>query len=310
MKIIDLHQDFMSHLRFQKEWGQTEQTSIAQLRGAGVSLVHATAFPLPKDDNHCGSDVNSLITEELEMYQELAVKEDLQLIRTTADLESKKLQMLLHIEGLNTFSGTAVDWELLDKWLQLGVRSIGTHWNVDNQLGAGTLNTKDGLTELGKEMVSYIEQNNLLLDLAHMGRQTFMDASAISTRPLYVSHGNADALCSNVRNYTDVQLKIIAQSGGVVGVFFANTFVVSKDKVGTIDDVVAHIAYIKDLIGIDHIALGSDFGGIISGTVSGLAAVAEFPRLYERLCYFGFNEEEIEKVFSGNAERIIRSHLG
>jgi membrane dipeptidase len=310
MKIFDLHQDFMSHQRFQAEWNQSEQTSIAQLRAAGVSLVNVTAFPLPAKDNHCDPVVNQLITEELEMYQALAIQEDIRLVKTAADLEDPRLKMLLHLEGLNAFTGTEVDWKQLAAWVATGVRSIGTHWNVDNQLGGGTLSPEAGLTELGAEVVTYIEQSNLLLDLAHMSRQTFMDTAALATRPLYVSHGNADALCNNIRNYTDQQLQMIGESGGVIGVFFANTFVVGSGKQGTINDVVAHITYIVDRIGINHVALGSDFGGIISGIVTDLVAVTDYQNLYEKLVTQGFSEQDIEKVSWRNAERIIKHQLG
>jgi membrane dipeptidase len=243
------------------------------------------------------------------MYVELAAAEGIQLVATTADLESPKLKMLLHLEGLNAFTGTTADWKQLDEWVSVGVRSIGTHWNVDNHLGGGTLSPEAGLTELGAEVITYVEQNNLLLDLAHMSRQTFMDAAALATRPLYVSHGNVDALCSNVRNYTDEQLQMIALSGGVIGVFFANTFVVGADKQGTIEDVVAHIAYIRDLIGIDYVALGSDFGGIVSGTVTGLESVADYPNLFKKLIENGFSGQDIEKVSWMNAKRIIQQQL-
>jgi membrane dipeptidase len=309
MNIIDLHQDFMSHQRFQTQWEQSEQTSITQLCKSNVSLFVATAFPLPINDDHYDVSVPALITEELEMYHELADSEDIQLVRTAIDLDSDRLKMLLHLEGLNVFDGSTAAWSQLEQWVAMGVRSVGTHWNLDNQLGAGTLNPAGGLTELGGAVVKFLEQNSLVFDMAHMGRQTFMDAAAIATRPLYVSHGNADVICSNVRNYTDEQLNMIAVSGGVMGVFFANTFVTGKDKKGTVDDVVNHILYIKNLIGIDHIALGSDFGGIVSGTIEDLRSAADFPNLYQALFLRGLSETEIEKIFWQNAERILRIHI-
>jgi len=310
MKIFDLHQDFMAHIRFRSEWDQEEQTSITQLRASDVSLLCATAFPLHLNDNHCDPVVNELITQELQMYKDLAQKEGILLVDKAKDLTDERLKMLLHLEGLNAFSGTIADWQRLELWISMGVRSIGTHWNVDNQLGGGTLTVTDGLTDLGLEVITCIEKSNLLLDLAHMGRQSFIDAAEIVTKPLYISHGNADALCSNVRNYTDAQLKQIGASGGVIGVFFANKFVVGDNKKGTVADVVNHITYIKDLIGIDHVALGSDFGGIATGTVDGLASVSQYPILLTALSQAGYTQEEQEKICWRNAERVIGEHLG
>jgi membrane dipeptidase len=259
MKLFDLHQDLLTHLRFGKQFGQSTQTSFESIKASSIDLVVATAFPCPPTDDQYHDSVPSLITEELELYQEfLKANPDWKLVETASDLLSDKQKIVLHLEGLNVFDGSVAAWKQLEQWRGLGVRSIGTHWNVNNKLGGGTLQPTVGITALGREVIHYLEQNNLVFDLAHMSRQGFMDAAAITTRPLYVSHGNVDALCSNARNYTDDQLRLIAETNGVIGVFFANTFVVGRGTVGTIDNVLDHIRYIRDCIGIEHIAIGTD----------------------------------------------------
>ena len=311
MKLFDLHQDLMTHVRFGKKFGQSPQTSFESIRNSPIDLVVATAFPCPPLDDQYHDTVPSLITEELELYQNF-IKEntDWKLIQVGNDLLIDQQKILLHIEGLNVFDGSDASWDQLDHWRQLGVRSVGTHWNVENKLGGGTLQPTVGLTDLGKEMISYLEQNNLVFDLAHMSRQGFIDVAAIATRPLYVSHGNVDALCQNVRNYTDDQLRLIAESNGVIGVFLANTFVVGKERVGTIADVIAHINYIRDLIGIQHIAIGSDLGGIISGGIVGLEHVDQLGNLESALLRADYTPAAIEAIFYKNALRVLQTHLG
>lgn len=310
MKIFDLHQDLMTHIRFRDEMGQYKQTDFSMLEGSEVDLVVATAFPLPKNDYHLSPGVNALITEELQMYKDfVALSDRWALVKNSADFMSGRKKLILHLEGLNVFDDEEESWQQLDDWVAQGVRSIGTHWNIDNQLGAGTLNENGGLTELGLEVIKYLEKNKIVFDLAHIGRGAFFDAAEAVNRPLYVSHGNVDALCPNIRNYTDEQLNIIAKSGGVIGVFFANTFVVGKDKVGSIENLVEHIDYLKNLIGIEHIALGSDFGGIISGSLTGLSSVEDYSNLEKILKNNGYSEDEVSLIFSKNAERVLQDHL-
>jgi membrane dipeptidase len=94
-----------------------------------------------------------------------------------------------------------------------------------------------------------------------------------------------------------------------MGVFFAKTFVTGKESTGSIENLIDHIDYIKKLVGIRHIALGSDFGGIISGTLEGLGSVHDFPTLVVRLEARGYTNDEIEAICFNNAARVLASHL-
>jgi len=311
MKTYDLHQDLMTHLRFADVLGQSHQTSFADIAASDIDLVIATAFPFPPGDDQYHESVPTLITEELGMYRDfLAQHDNWQLVRTASDLDSFKQKIILHLEGLNVFDGSPVAWAQLRSWVQSGVRSIGTHWNVENSLGGGTLQPESPLTDLGREMISFLEQHNMLFDLAHMGRQSFADAVQLTNRPLYVSHGNADAVCPNVRNYTDGQLRQIAETDGVIGVFFAGRFVGGKEEANQIEDVIAHITHMRDLIGVRHIAIGTDLGGIVSQSVTDLNCVNDVPNLYSALRAANYSESDIELIAWKNADRVLRAHLG
>lgn len=311
MKIIDLHQDLMLHMQSREKYQQSEQTSWAMIESSLLDLVVATAFPDPVSGDQADPAAVSLINEDIARYQEFLIKNQTswQLVKSKDDLGSKKKKLILHIEGLNTFTGTSGDWQQLEDWYQVGIRSVGMHWNIDNALGGGTNSPALPITSLGLEVLSWIESKNIILDLAHAGRQTFFDIAKNTTRPLYVSHGNIDRLCPSVRNYTDEQLQLIAKSDGVIGVFFAKTFVTGKELLGGIDNLIDHIDYIKKLVGIRHVALGSDFGGIISGTLDGLASVDDLSNLLVQLKDRGYSDAEVESICFGNALRILLAHL-
>jgi membrane dipeptidase len=148
----------------------------------------------------------------------------------------------------------------------------------------------------------------MIVDFAHMNAPTFADALRVVRGPIIVSHGNAAACCPNPRNYSDEQLRSIAERGGVVGVFFAKTFVTGAQP-AVIADVVRHIDHLRKVMGEDHIALGTDFGGIITGTVAGLDAVACLPALWDALAAHGYTDAQLEKIAYRNAARVLREIL-
>lgn len=294
-----------------KKYHQNEQTSWEMIESSPVELVVATAFPDPESGNQQDPHVSALITADIKRYSDFVEQNQTnwQLVRTVTDLDSPKRKLLLHIEGLNTFTGSTGDWQQLEDWYGYGVRSVGMHWNIDNALGGGTNSPAVPFMLLGEDVLRWIESHNIVLDLAHAGRQTFFDIAKFTSRPLYVSHGNVDALCPSVRNYTDEQLQLIKVSNGVIGVFFAKTFVTGRDVSGSIDNLLDHIDYLKECIGIRHIALGSDFGGIISGNLEGLSSVEDFPHLVEGLEARGYTSEDIAAICFQNAKRVLSVHL-
>jgi membrane dipeptidase len=115
-----------------------------------------------------------------------------------------------------------------------------------------------------------------------MNEKTFWDAKKIVTRPILVSHGNARALCDSPRNYNDEQLRAIGETDGVIGLFLSKKFLTKNDTVN-IDGVIAHITHIISVAGERAIALGSDFGGIVSGFSEGLTCVSELEAFIDTL---------------------------
>jgi len=240
---------------------------------------------------------------------------DFRIIRNRSDfdaLDASKSSiatgLIIHIEGLNTFEDTAKCWSRLETFYDKGLRSIGMTWSKANSLGGGDEDPDQGLTDLGKKLITWANDRGVLIDCAHMSEKSFFDVAACTKAPLFVSHGNARALCDIPRNYSDEQLRRIGESGGLIGVFFANSCLVPQGM-STIDDVVRHIAHISDLIGIDYVAIGSDLGGLVLNIPEGLRRVEDLGNLAAALADKGFTHGEISKIFYQNAAAFLRKFL-
>lgn len=313
MSFIDLHQDLLSHINrrdlFPADQWQTNFELIAQNK---FNLVCATAFPVPSGENFFDPISNRMIEDEFLQYRKKATEPGWTLIQTATDVDrvvapGGPIGLLLHIEGLNVIDDDS--WDRLEHWYNIGWRSLGIVWNLTNPLGGGTTDPIQGLTPLGAKLIEWCTEKRMVIDFAHMNEPTFWDCAKMGDRPIYVSHGNCRALCDHVRNYTDEQLRAIAHSGGVIGVFCAKTYVTGKDKPGTIEHLLQHIRHILKVIGDDHIAFGTDFGGIVTGFLKDLESISALPRLLEVMRRAGIKEDTIEKICYKNAKRILKQHL-
>ncbi len=306
--IIDLHQDLILYVSRPELYKDTGQTSFEKLKNNNIKVTVVSAFVVPSDGDYKSDQMNGFIEKALKDYvmycdknpsfRIIKNKDDLNTVMSTEGL----CGLILHIEGLNTFN-EITGWDTLEQWYELGLRSIGPLWNINNPFGGGTLDPSLGLSELGKKLITWCEQKGVLFDFAHMNEKTFWNASQVVSRPIFVSHGNTSALCKNVRNYTDEQIKVIGESGGVIGVFFSKKFI-SADENPTIDDVLKHINHIVTVVGENAVAIGSDFGGITSGFAKKLESIDDVQNLITSLPY-----DIQSKISYENALRIIKAHL-
>ncbi len=314
--LIDLHQDLLLHIKERSLFDGNWQTDLSLNTRANVRAVVATAFPYIPGGDFFHSSVNDLIEDYIDKYNEITKEKgsDWKIILNVEDLkgsvlDSGKRGIIISVEGMNKFDGTAEDWNMLNRWHEKGLRSIGMLWNDSNSLGGGALEPGMGLTPLGEEVISWAESKGIIIDLAHMNRKTFRESLSVIKKPAFVSHANSDTLCPSERNCDDDQLKLVAESGGVVGVFCGVKFLETEKQKASIYSVVEHIKYIKNLIGVEHIGIGTDFGGLINGTPKGLSSVADIPDLWKALTEYDFSEKDIELISFGNAFRVFKSHL-
>ena len=142
----------------------------------------------------------------------------------------------------------------------------------------------------------------VLVDMSHAGEKSFYDALDISTKPIVCSHSSARALCDHPRNLTDDQMRALAAKGGVAQTTIYNGFL-CKDAQATILDVIAHLEHAIDVMGIDHVGLGTDFDG--DGGVPGLADSSELLNFTRQLLRKRYSDEDIQKIWGGNFLRVM-----
>lgn len=211
--------------------------------------------------------------------------------RQAAADTSLPLGVMLGIEGAQALEGRL---ENLDVLAQAGFRLFGLQHFFDNALGGSQHGVdKGGLTEFGKAVVKRLNQQSLIIDVAHSSQQTVRDVLAISDRPVVVSHTGVYGACQSARNWPDELMQAIARKGGLIGIGFWAGAVCDPSPEG----IARAVRYAVDLLGIDQVALGSDFNGAVATTfdVAGLSLVTS------ALVKEGFTDAQIAKIMGLNA---------
>ena len=230
--------------------------------------------------------------------------------QSTGDFGEGEITAIVHMEGAEAI---ADDLSNLADWYDRGLRSIGIVWSRPNAFAEGvpfrfpaSPDTGPGLTDAGRALVRACNELGILVDVSHLNERGFWDVAASSDRPIVATHSNAHALCASTRNLTDAQLDAVRDSGGVVGVNFAVTFLRedgmnSFDETG-LDEIVRHVDYLADRMGIDHVAFGSDFDGAV--VPAELGGVSGLPRLVDAL-RDRYEPDEVDRITHGNWLRVL-----
>jgi membrane dipeptidase len=163
-----------------------------------------------------------------------------------------------------------------------------------------------GLTAFGVEVLKLSNQLGIITDLAHSNDRTVMDVMERSALPPITSHTACAALCQVGRCMTDDQIKAMAQKGGVVGITFVREFLDNEPKkvANIVDRFVDHLCHVADLVGVEHVGIGSDFDGGVKNPV--IKDVTQFVEITRGMMARGFSEAEIQKIWSGNFLRVMK----
>ncbi len=205
----------------------------------------------------------------------------------------------LGIEGAHALDGNL---DNLDALYDAGIRMMAPTHFFDNDIGGSAHGVmKGGLTEKGKEMMRRMEGRRMIVDLAHASPQTFDDAITMATRPVVISHTGVKGTCDNTRNLSDEQLRAVAKNGGIVGIGFWDTATCGTDAKA----IARAIRYAVNIIGIEHVGLGSDYDGAITAPFDTTGVV----QITDALIAEGFSEAEIEKLMGGNVIRLLLETL-
>jgi len=226
--------------------------------------------------------------------------------------EAGTLAAVAHIEGAE-----AVDPALLalDVLHAAGLRSLGPVWSRPNAFAHGVPfaypsapDTGPGLTPAGTRLVRRCAELGIAVDLSHLNERGFWDVAKLDLAPLIASHSGAHAICPASRNLTDAQLDAIGASGGLVGVVYAVHFIRPDGAEATdtpLEAIAAHVRHVADRIGVEHVALGSDFDG--ADIPDALGDVAGLPRLLDAIRATGFSDAEMEQIAWANWRRVLEA---
>lgn len=237
-------------------------------------------------------------------------KENILLCRNISDyIEARNLNK---IAGFVTIEeGEAIEGNLdkLRYFKEQGVSLMTLTWNYENHIGYPNYQYKyqaNGLKSFGIEVVEEMNRLGMLIDVSHISDGGFWDVIKYSKDPIIASHSNARVSWNHSRNLTDEMIKALSNKGGVTGINFCNDFL-GNNEISSIADMVRHIKHIKNIGGIDCVALGSDFDGIENEVE--IKDASEMGNLAFALEKEGFTQNEIEKIFFRNGERIIKDVL-
>ncbi len=235
---------------------------------------------------------------------EASAPDGLRILRTRADLRSVLeeraagspiLGALLETEGAHPLEG---DLAKLQGLWDAGYRMIGLQHFFDNELGGSLHGTSDGgLTPFGRQVVAELDRREMIIDVAHSSEAVVRDVLSITRRPVVVSHTGMRGACDSARNIPDALMRRIADRGGLVGIGFWDGAVCDPSP----ESVVRSIRYAIDQLGVDHVALGSDYDGATQVAFD----VSEVAVLTHQMRRAGFSDDEIRKVMGENAVRLF-----
>ncbi len=229
------------------------------------------------------------------------------------------MALTFDIEGMGSLNG---DLSMVEMYYRLGVRQMLIAYNLNNDAGGGCHDQDKGLTDFGRAVVREMNRVGMVVDCAHSGIKSGLEAMKLSTKPCIFSHANARALQDHERNITDEQIKAVAATGGVVGVNGLSLFL--GDGAPTVASLVAHIDHMVKLVGTDHVGIGLDYDPTTSGPVLDEATSAKywparqypasikdeflppsiFPQVGEQLRSLRYTESSIRAIMSGNFMRV------
>lgn len=315
---LDTHCDTPMFFPQGVDFGSRDPRILVDLHKMSEGHQDATIMvcylPQPQQDETFSSkvdfDVNGpteyadLIFDKIETIVEQN-KQYLAIARTPADLYANKQQgrksIMLGIEN-----GLALDGHLdrLQHFAQRGIVYMTLCHNGDNDIcdSARGNHTHNGISSFGQQVVREMNRLGILVDLSHAGEKSFYDALELSSQPIVCSHSSCRALCDHPRNLTDEQMRALAAKGGVMQITMYNGFLV-KDGEATVLDALRHLAHAIEVMGIDHVGIGTDFDG--DGGVRGMANSSELLNFTRLLLARGYSEQDIEKIWGGNFLRVM-----
>lgn len=306
--IVDGHCDTIKKA-FEENISIDDTQLSFNLTDAKLPMIQMMAIYISPEEANEGFDIATKIIKKLDDEKD-KLKNRIVQIYSSKDIEKVNNNQVGLILATENGSVIQENLENVDKLYEAGVRMMSIVWNNKNELASGAMEKEDeGLTELGIEFVKYLNQKNILVDVSHGSVKTFWDTSKISSKPIVASHSCVYNLCHHPRNLQDEQIKQIAKMNGIIGIAFCSSFL-SENNIADISKVIEHIKYIKNLVGIDYVGIGSDFDGLEKEHIlNDMKGIKDITNLIDGLKAEGFCHREIEKVLGDNWIRVLKDNI-
>ena len=215
-------------------------------------------------------------------------------------MEGKKAIML----GIENGYAIGKDISNVERFRKRGVVYMTLCHNGNNDICGSARDNAEGLgvSAFGEDVIKEMNRVGMMVDISHAGEKSFYDALELSTKPIVASHSSARALCDHPRNLTDAQLKALAAKGGVAQVTLYDGFL-RKEGHATIKDAINHLNHMVNIMGIEHVGIGTDFDG--DGGITGCASASELINFTRQLLLERYSEESIRLIWGGNFLRVM-----
>ncbi len=331
--VVDLHSDSLLWDRDLSERSSRGQVDLPRLRQGNVAIqVFSATTKSPTgqnyESNEAGTDTitplaivsgwpaatwGSLYERaryQLEKLHELVAanapdvifvrnKRDLEKLVTARQSDADVVGAMYLIEGAHPLEG---DVDNLDRLQAQGLQFVGLTHFFDNEVG-GSLHgiSGEGLTDFGRSVIARADQLGMTIDIAHASPQMVRDVLALTSRPVILSHGGFKGHCDSARNLDDELMLQVAEAGGIIGVGYWDATACDYSPAG----IARSIRYGIELMGLEHIALGSDYDGAVTTSLD----TSELAALTQAMLDQNFTETEIRAVMGGNMLRFLRAQL-
>lgn len=292
---------------------------LPKLRQGGVAAVCFAAYiPQGRRDDAAHLSAATRARAMLGAIADMAPKDESGgMLTTSADAveAAYKAGLPAIIPAIENGYAIGRDLGLLEEFAQRGIRYMTLTHNGHNEIGDAaiplpSLNDIDqeynGLSDFGQSVIDRMNDLGVLVDVSHAAKSTMIQAARRSRTPVVATHSCMRALCDHKRNLDDEQLEVLAATGGVAQITIVSNFLRPKARAEdvSVEDIVDHIDYAVQRMGIDHVGIGTDFDG--GGGVRDYMNAAQTPVLTAALARRGYGRAELEKIWGGNFLRLLR----
>ncbi|MCX8104958.1 MAG: membrane dipeptidase [Ignavibacterium album] len=313
--LIDLHNDILErlvndtsyHLKHRHNYNHTD---IPRLQDGGVDVQFFSVWVSPTQYTNYFQQAQvmlNIFNSELSQNTN-TIAQATNWNEADSLIQQNKIATVIGVEGGHHIENS------IDKLISLynsGMRYMTITWNNSTDWAVSAQDSRSttvGLSDFGRQVIRTMDSLGIIIDVSHTGIKTIQDILQVTQNPIIATHSGARALRNHYRNLYDWQIQDIANSGGVIGIVFYPYFLNGTSN-ASINDVIAHIDYIKNLVGIDYVAIGSDFDGI-EVVPLGLEDTSKFPNLTEALFERGYSREDIDKILYKNFKRVFEQVCG